>query len=102
MWSDHNLISGDETESTTAGRSARIDRSVDVRDGEASGSKPKFDCIRRIGTDPGLTDRNSVEVVVCNDVRQSGRLPRRLSSVENSEPKRVMRSGVRLDASEDV
>ena len=69
MWSDHNLVSGDESESTTAGRSARIDRSVDVRDGEASGSKPKFDCIRRIDPDPGLTDGNSVEAVVRNDVR---------------------------------
>ena len=70
MWKDHNVVSGDEGESTTAGRSARIDQSVDVRDGEASGSKPKLDCIRRIDPDPGLTDRNSVEAVVCNEVRQ--------------------------------
>ena len=71
MWSDHNVVSGDEGESTTADGSATIDRSVDVRNGEASESKPKRDCIRRIDPDPGLTDRDSVEAVVCNDVRQN-------------------------------
>ena len=67
MWSNHNLVSGDESESTTAGRSARIDRSVNVRDGEASGSKPKFDCIRRIDPDPDLTDRNRRLSVMMSD-----------------------------------